>query len=135
LVCFLYVPGNKDIVKDGTTIKEGLIKGKQNLVRGQMDIYRSLIELFGLNTNKDGYFGTHLLSNEPTYVLDNKLQDVIMDQFIFSMRNRKLKFPRFNVVDDKIFENIKKFKILSDMLIEENEVQKRLNKVLDDTSE
>ena len=135
LVCFLYVPGNKDTVIDGITIKEGLIKGKQNLVRGHMDIYRSLIELFGLDTKKDGYFGTHLLSNEPTYVLDNKLQDVIMDQFIFSMRNRRLKFPRFNVVDDKIFENIKKFKILSDMLIEENEVQKRLNKALDDTSE
>ncbi len=31
LVCFLYVPGNKDTVIDGITIKEGLIKGKQNL--------------------------------------------------------------------------------------------------------
>jgi len=130
LVCFLYVPGNKEINKDGTIIKEGLIKGKQNLVRGHMDIYRSIIELFGLNNMKDAYFGVHLLSNEPTFVLDNKLQDVIMDQYIFSMRNRKQKFPKDNVVDNNIFESIKKFKILNDILIEENGVQKALNSSL-----
>lgn len=127
VVCFLYVPGSKEIIKNGTIIKEGLVKGKQNLVRGHMDIYRSLIELFGLNTNKDAYFGVHLLSNEPTFVLDNKLQDVIMDQLMFSMRNRKIKFPKYNVIDDKIFENIKGFKILNDILIEENGVQKELD--------
>jgi len=127
VVCFLYVPGSKEIIKNGTIIKEGLVKGKQNLVRGHMDIYRSLIELFGLNTNKDAYFGVHLLSNEPTFVLDNKLQDVIMDQLMFSMRNRKIKYPKYNVIDDKIFENIKEFKIFNDILIEENGVQKELD--------
>ncbi len=128
LVCFLYVPGNKDVNSHGIVIKEGLIKGKQQLVRGQMDIYRSVIELFDLKTNNDAYFGTHLLSNEPTFVLDNKLQDVMMDQLIFSMRNRKQTFPQNINIDHQIFEDIKKFKILNDILIEEISVQSKLNK-------
>ncbi len=128
LVCFLYVPGNKEINSNGIVIKEGLIKGKQNLVRGHMDIYRSIIELFDLETSNDAYFGTHLLSNEPTFVLDNKSQDVIMDKIIFSMRNRKQTFPPNIDIDNKIFESIKKFKVLNDILIEEIGVQSRLNK-------
>ncbi len=130
LVCFLYVPGEKEISKNGVIIKEGLIKGKQNLVRGHMDIYRTVIELFGLKTNNDAYFGTHLLSDEPTFVLDNKLQDVIMDNDIFSMRNKAQRFPKNIKIDDEIFESIKEFKILNDILIEDNDIQSKLNEEL-----
>jgi phosphoglycerol transferase MdoB-like AlkP superfamily enzyme len=132
LVCFLYVPGTKEINKNGIVLKKGLIKGKQNLVRGQMDIYRSIIELFGLKTNNAAYFGTHLLSSEPNFVLDNKLQDVMMDQYVFSMRNRKHTFPENATVDNRIFENIKRFKMLNDILIEEEGIQNSLNHALFD---
>jgi phosphoglycerol transferase MdoB-like AlkP superfamily enzyme len=127
VVAFLYVPSEKQVEKNGYFINEGLIKGKQGLVRGQMDVYRSIIELFGLNANDDAYFGTHLLSSEPTYVLDNKLQDVILDNFMFSMRNRENTFPKDRTVEHKLFENVKNFKILNDILLEEKNVQTDLN--------
>jgi len=130
LVCFLYVPGKKEISKNGVIINEGLIKGQQNLVRGHMDIYRSMIELFDLKTNNDAYFGTHLLSDEPTFVLDNKLQDVILDHYIFSMRHKEQTFPKHIKIDDKVFNNIKKFKILNDVLIEDSDIQSKLNEAL-----
>ncbi|MHA1702822.1 MAG: LTA synthase family protein [Promethearchaeota archaeon] len=130
LVCFLYVPGKKEKVQNGFVVKEGLIKGNQDLVRGQMDIYRTIIELFGLETNQNAYFGTHLLSKEPTFVLDNRLQDVIFDKLIFSMRNRNQTYPLNKSIDNKWYEYIKNFKILNDILIEEDGIQTKLNEAI-----
>lgn len=130
IVCFLYVPGTKNKVVNGYQLKEGLIKGKQTHVRGQMDIYRSLIELFGISVKHEAYFGTHLLSDEPTYVLDNKLQDVMMDELIFSMRNPQQVFPKHAKVNQQWFEHIRKFKILNDALIETDDLQKYLNQLV-----
>jgi phosphoglycerol transferase MdoB-like AlkP superfamily enzyme len=127
VVAFLYVPGEKLVDKNGYFLNEGLIKGKQGLVRGQMDIYRTIIELFGLKAENHAYFGTHLLSSEPSYVLDNKLQDVILDNFMFSMRNREKTFPKNKTVEHKLFENVKNFKLLNDILLEEKNIQTELN--------
>lgn len=133
IVGFLYVPGTKEIKKNGYMIKEGLIKGKQNLVRGQMDVYRTIIEMFGLETKQNAYFGTHLLSDEPTFILDNKLQDVVTDNVFFSMRNRYKTFPENFKIDNKTFNHVRDYKILNDILIEENGVQSKLNQMIVDS--
>ncbi len=130
IVGFLYVPGDKTITKNGYSIKEGLIKGKQDLVRGQMDIHRTIIEMFGLKADKNAYFGSHLLSDEPTYVLDNKLQDVVMDNLFFSMRNPENTFPKSQKVNPRVFRYVRNYKVLNDILIEEEGIQKTLNEMI-----
>ena len=74
-------------------IRKGLLTGTQDLVRSQIDLYRTIIELFDLPVNNDMYFGVHGMSTEPTFALDNRLTDVVTDHYIYSMRNKKRIYP------------------------------------------
>lgn len=122
----LYVPSKVIKNINGFPINEGLIKGVQDKVRGHIDIYRTIIELFGLNANNDFYVGANLLSDEETFVLDNKLLDVVLDNQFYSMRYIKKTFPSNMDIDKETFEYIKKVKLLNDLLYKDI---KRLNKV------
>lgn len=78
VLSMLYVPDKNR--KDINGIPHGLIKGKQSLVRSQIDNYRTIVELFDLE-KKHMYFGTNLLSNENTFVIDPKGHNIITDKF------------------------------------------------------
>jgi len=127
VAAFMYVPGKRIIDIDGYSINEGLIKGVQSKVRGQMDLYRSIIELFDLN-DKSAYFGAHILSDEDNFVIDNQLQYIISDIGIFSMRNIDKKYPRNLEINKELYRYIRDFKILNDFLMESPSLLSKMNK-------
>ena len=127
VACFLYVPGTK-LNQEG--IYEGLIKGEQPLVRGQIDLYRTIIELFDLPCAKDFYMGVHLLSQEPTFVIDNRVVDIVYDQGLFSMRNPKKTAPKTLQVPMDLYQYVRHLKLLNDILYKEPSLQQHLNHYL-----
>jgi phosphoglycerol transferase MdoB-like AlkP superfamily enzyme len=120
---WIYVPSDQIITKNGYQLREGLIKGEQNLVRSQVDLFRTMIELFNLPVGNNPYFGVHGFSVEPTFALDNRLMDVAMDDYFFSMRNKRFIYPSERFVEKERFEYIKRFKMLSDILVAEGKAQ------------
>jgi lipoteichoic acid synthase len=128
---WIYVPGSDKVVHNGYEINEGLLKGTQNLVRSQVDLYRTIIELFNLEVNSP-YYGVHGLSNEKTFALDNRLLDVATDEYFFSMRNPKKVFPEDNNVDKSLYDYILRFKQLSDILLSRYDAQKDVNQAIKD---
>ena len=115
-IAFIYVPGSNLVTKeiDGKelTLYEGMLKGEQNLVRDQIDLYRTIINLFNLPINQNDFiYGTHGMSSEPTYALDNKSLNVITDEFIGNIRNGNI-YPFNNQVEDERLEEFKKLKDL-----------------------
>lgn len=127
---FIYVPGenfvNKDINGNDVTIKEGLLKGTQDLVRGQTDLHRTIVDLFGLPIkNNDYLFGAHGMSTEKTYSLDNKTLYLVADDFFSTMRNsNSYIINNENSITLEEIERIKaeitKFKRVSDYAMNNN---------------
>ncbi|WP_025725412.1 LTA synthase family protein [Acholeplasma granularum] len=74
---FIYAPDDND--KD-SLVPRGLLKGKQNRLRSQVDLYRTIVELFGVTTNQY-YYGVNALSNENTYSIDTRTFDIITDDY------------------------------------------------------
>ncbi|VEU80074.1 LTA synthase family protein [Haploplasma axanthum] len=125
---FIYVPGENTVTKeiDGHTItyREGLLKGEQNLVRGQTDLYRTIVDLFGLPIKDSDYlFGVHGMSTEPTYSIDNKTLDIVTDEFFGTVRNSN-SYIIFNNITLEEIERIKlaiiKLKKNSDIAMNNN---------------
>jgi lipoteichoic acid synthase len=127
---FIYVPGDENIDLGGFSIRKGLLTGQQNLVRSQVDLYRTIIELFDLPAGTDSYFGVHGLSKEPTFALDNRLMDVVLDDYFYSMRNKANVFPKDQEVSDDIFNYIFEFKLLSDYLLTKGNMQAIVNQAI-----
>jgi len=127
---WIYVPGDQLIEKNGFQLREGLIKGEQTLVRSQVDLYRTMVELFNLPVGDNPYFGVHGFSIEPTFALDNRLMDVAMDEYFFSMRNERFIYPSVSRVTQDRFEYIKRFKMLSDIMVTEGNSQKEINEAV-----
>lgn len=127
-ISFIYVPGNNLVTKviDGNevTLYEGLLKGEQTLVRDQIDLYRTIIDLFNLPiTNKDLLYGVNGLSNEPSYALDNKSLNVITDSFVGNIRNGGIHFINNQLeLSDvlKLKNEIANFKRYSDIALINN---------------
>ena len=70
-LAFIYVPGDEIVEKeiDGQKVyfREGLLKGEQNLVRSQIDLYRTMVDIFDLPIKQSDFlFGVHGFSNEPS---------------------------------------------------------------------
>ncbi len=74
---FIYAPDDTDTA---SMVPKGLIKGRQSLVRSQVDLYRTIVELFGVSTNQF-YYGVNALSNESTFTIDTRTFDIITDDF------------------------------------------------------
>ncbi|MCR3906115.1 MAG: LTA synthase family protein [Tenericutes bacterium] len=127
---FIYVPGDEYVDYGDYQIRKGLLTGEQNLVRSQVDLYRTIIELFNLPVGKDTYYGVHGLSVEPTYALDNRLMDVVLDEYFYSMRNKEKTHPESAVVSDDVYDYILRFKILSDILISTSGMQKQVDQAI-----
>jgi hypothetical protein len=75
------------------------------------------------------YFGVHGMSVEPTYALDNRLTDVALDPYFFSLRNRNRIYPDEESVSDEVYNYIMRYKILSDYLLSKSDLQKTLNEI------
>ncbi|WP_264229646.1 LTA synthase family protein [Acholeplasma laidlawii] len=74
---FIYAPDDTDTT---SVLPKGLIKGRQPLVRSQVDLYRTIVELFGVTTNQY-YYGVNALSNERTFSIDTRTFDIITDDY------------------------------------------------------
>nr|WIF88267.1 hypothetical protein QOL21_07375 [Acholeplasma laidlawii] len=74
---FIYAPDDTDTT---SVLPKGLIKGRQPLVRSQVDLYRTIVELFGVTTNQY-YYGVNALSSERTFSIDTRTFDIITDDF------------------------------------------------------
>lgn len=86
----LYVPNDYKYNKIG--LKEGLIKGEQNLIRSQLDFYTTLVEMLALDPKRKHY-GVNLLTKEKKLVMDPRHNFIFSDDFILS--------PEFNNLTDK----------------------------------
>ncbi len=129
-LAFIYVPGD-EVIDDGTyQIRRGLLTGEQHLVRSQVDLYRTVIELFDLPVGNDTYFGVHAMSTEPTYAIDNRLMDVVTDDVFFSMRNQTHTHPAGKVVDESIYQHVLRFKLLSDLLLSTHNFQAQVEQAI-----
>lgn len=93
VLSFMYVPDDDKMNETG--VKSGMIVGNQTLLRSQLDINRTIIELFGLETDYH-YFGVNLLSNEKTFAIHPKNNLTIhFDEFIM--------MPELYNKDDLVF--------------------------------
>lgn len=131
-ISFIYAPGKT--INPQTNLNEGLIKGRQKLTRTNTDLYRTIGDLFDLFDENDFYFGVNGLSNEPSFVIDNRIQDIIIDDinrinednykpYLVSLRNDNKYYPNVELSNKKrIMDNIKYFKQLSDLIISDKTV-------------
>ncbi len=76
-MAFIYVPDDNDTTNH---LKRGLLKGVQPRVRSQVDIYRTVVELFGLETDSY-YFGVNALSKEHTFSIDTRTFSIVTDDY------------------------------------------------------
>ena len=75
-LAFIYAPDDNDT----SEIPKGLLKGVQPKVRSQVDVYRTIIELFGLEVD-NYYYGVNLLSDETTFSIDTRTFSIITDDY------------------------------------------------------
>jgi len=130
IVSFLYVPGDNYIHYGDYQIREGLLTGEQNLVRSEVDLYRTIIELFNLPVGTNPYFGVNGLSIEPTFAMDNRLMDVVTDDVFYSMRNKEKTFPENMTVSKALYDYIVRFKMLSDLIVSSGTMQSQIDEVI-----
>lgn len=128
---WIYVPGNDRVDYGDFSIRKGLLTGEQTLVRSQVDLYRTIIELFNLPVGSDPYFGVHGLSNEKTFALDNRLMDVVTDAYFYSMRNPSKIYPLHETVDPRTYQYILRFKQLSDILVAQGHMQREVKQAME----
>jgi phosphoglycerol transferase MdoB-like AlkP superfamily enzyme len=133
VACFMYVPNvSVSSLKyyNGIKIYEGLVKGKQELVRSTVDIYRTIIDLFGLPIGNYPYFGVNMLGKERTYALENRYLDVVTDFYVYNLINRDTFFfdlEENTKVDEKQMREIYLFKLLCEYLLMHPEYLNSLN--------
>ncbi len=130
IVSFIYVPGEAYIDLGDYQIRKGLITGEQNLVRSEVDIYRTIVELFNLPIGDDAYYGVHGMSKEPTFAMDNRLMDVVTDDVFFSMRNKVKTYPETTVVSEDVYDYIVRFKLLSDLIVSKATMQTQIDEAI-----
>ncbi len=128
---FIYAPDDEDQTSE---IPRGLIKGNQPLVRSQVDFFRTIVELYGIDYDGQ-YYGVNLLSTEHTFSIDTRSFDIVTDdyfmlgKYIYSdkepnesntryLRNTALKSPY------DLFEDILLFKKRMDIALNLNLYEK-----------
>jgi len=130
IVSFIYVPGTDYVNYGDYQIRKGLLTGTQDLVRSEVDLYRTIIEIFNLPVGKDVYYGVNGLSKEPTFAMDNRLMDVVTDDVFFSMRNIAKTFPENTAVTDGVYDYIVRFKLLSDLILSKGNMQNQIDEAI-----
>ncbi len=130
-LAFIYVPSDDEYVDYGEyLIRKGMLVGEQNRVRSEIDLYRTMIELFNIDVNDDMYFGVNGLSTEPTFALDNRVLDVVLDDYFFSLRNPIETFPLSGMINESMITYIKRYKMIGDYVLSTENKLKNLNELL-----
>ncbi len=130
-LAFIYVPSNDEYVDYGDySLRKGMLVGDQERARSPIDLYRTMVELFDMPVGNDAYFGVNVLSTEPTFVLDNRLLDVVTDQYFYSLRQPSKVYPTSATVDVDLYEYIRTYKMYSDYLLSTKDKLKELNALL-----
>lgn len=95
-LAFIYAPDDQDTT---SVIPRGLITGKQSLVRSQVDLYRTILELFG-KSSEYHYYGVNALSDERTFSIDSRSFDIVTDDYFIISKfiNSDLKPNEFNTL-------------------------------------
>ncbi len=133
IVSFIYVPSDDEYVDYGDyQLRKGLLTGTQPLVRSEIDIYRTIVELFNLDAEGDLYFGVNGLSTEPTFALENRLEDVVTDQYFYSMRDQRQVYPMSETVDQNVYDYVLRYKLLSDYLLSTKDMQGQIEGAIAD---
>ena len=132
-LAFIYVPSDNEYVDFGDyQIRKGMLVGDQNLVRSEVDLYRTMIELFNIEVGHDAYFGVNGLSTEPTFALDNRILDVVLDDYFYSLRNPQRIYPLNSTYDEALNEYIITYKMISDYLLSTATKLKEINQLLNE---
>ena len=76
------------------------------------------------------YFGVHGLSTEPTFALDNRLMDVVLDGLFYSMRNPYHTNPFQTQVPKDVYDYIFRFKLLSEYLLTRGDMMNKVNEAI-----
>lgn len=128
-IAFIYAPDDNDT---SLGVKKGLLKGVQPRVRSQVDIYRTIVELFDLKTD-NYYFGTNLLSKEHTFAIDTRNFNIVTDDYFIMGKKMAWKnkieksilrlnnTPMIEPVD--VFDYVSRFKKKMDQALSENAYQ------------
>ncbi|CCV63789.1 Alkaline phosphatase-like protein [Alteracholeplasma palmae J233] len=120
-IAFIYSPSNEiKTLYDGSELPKGNFIGNQDLVRSQIDLYRTIVELFDLAEKDDYYFGVNLLSKEKTYSIDSRVLDIIVDDNLYPLVNTKNSIDKTTTISDEILSKIIERKMLNDYLIDQN---------------
>ena len=132
VTAFIYAPGE---TINENNINEGIITGRQNKIRGHIDLYRTIVDLFGLYDDSKFYFGVNGLSDEPTFVIDNRIQDLIVQDitndkhYLVSLRNNQNVYPINTELDLALLDEVVEFKKLSDLLLNDVQVYEILKRL------
>lgn len=110
-------------------VKSGLITGRQPLVRSQVDLFRTTLELVGRNEG-NFYYGVNGLSDEKTFALQTRISLLVTDDFTIQLKKyaptkslNKNSVIFHNDVDYDVhllIEKIVRFKQLNDGIINKN---------------
>lgn len=114
-------------------IKSGLIKGRQPLVRSQVDLYRTVLELVGRDEGHY-YYGVNALSNEKTFAFQTRISLVMTDDFTLQLKKYRPtnSFGKDSIIYhnenidydiDKLIEKIIEFKRTNDRIVTSNYLQ------------
>ncbi len=125
-LAFIYAPDDNDTESE---IPRGLLKGRQPKVRSQVDIYRTIIELFDLKAD-NYYYGVNLLSDESTFSIDTRNFSIVTDDFyIVAKRFKNSEMTEKNTVfyndnprlsSDEILEYVYLYKQRMDKALRNN---------------
>lgn len=129
-LAFIYVPDDNS---ETLGVKPGLLKGVQPRVRSQIDIYRTIVELFGLETDSY-YYGVNLLSTEHTFAIDTRNFNIVTDDYFMvgkkmidlkKQDNRSyIKLNENPIIDpNELFNYVIRFKNKMDLALKENVYQ------------
>ncbi len=84
--------------------------------KSNTDLYRTIINLFGLDTNAD-YYGVNIFSGEPSFSYDPKNLDIITDTFMYCKKNEQYETYGTAEIDMNLVEYILDFRKKQDSYI------------------
>lgn len=77
--------------------------------KSNTDIYRTLINLFGIETSS-AYYGVNMFSGEPSYSYDPKNLDILTDEFMYCKKNEQYILFKDNDLNLELIEHILDFR-------------------------
>ncbi|MCM1131394.1 MAG: sulfatase-like hydrolase/transferase [Roseburia sp.] len=77
--------------------------------KSNTDMYRTLINLFGIETDQ-AYYGVNMFSGEPSFSYDPKNLDIITDDFMYCKKNEQFEIYNGNQIRMDLVEYILDFK-------------------------